>query len=1012
MIPIRLTLHQFLSYRSAVLDFTGIHTACISGPNGAGKSALLEALTWGIWGQSRASNDDDLIHKGATETQVEVIYESRDQVYRILRTRSLQSSTHLEWQIQSISGWRSLTRKGLRATQQAIQAQLHLDYETFINSAYLRQGRADEFTVKRPGERKQILAEILKLGDYESLAEQCRDHAKTAKLQSEVLLKQLNRSQEQKAEISTIQSNLETLQQQLQLLQTEQASDQEQLQCLKEQAEQRQTLHQHYQNLTQQLTNLTETLQTTENQWRHCRQQQQELEDLLHREPLILKGSQRYEVAFEEDQRLNQLFQRHQALTQDRHQLQDQLTQHQQKQILDLQHQKAELAALNHQRQSDHHILQDQERITQALQTYRHAKEALTLFDRKHGQAAPLLAQHQVLAQQLQQQKGQLLTRRSVIQEQIDSIQTQQAQWQEAQQTVLVIEAELATLQKQRVYRQRVYEKAQERRLFVYKLQERLRSLQRQWQLVEEAQHLIRRENATNTSSSTPVACPLCTQRLTETLRQTVLDKQLQELSDLEAEMLVIREQLAVADREIELLDLEYQSLSDELDVIERQQEAKGRFQYQVESGRTQLAQLQQLQQQLERIETTLATETYAASVQEQLAKLEAELAALGYDEKDHTLCRNEVDRWRWAESKSSELKKAQSRQAKLEHDIQLLHQSIQAAEASFETSPQTQALKQTLQALDQSIESLGYDVSYHQAVRSELTQTHIWLSQRETLYQAHQQLPDCQARCQTLVAQLQQQRQTFTQSTRKLEELHQQLTQLPIVTESQIKTVTARITQRRHHLDQLIAQIGATQQRLEQKQQLDQEQATLTQQLHQIRHQTQVYQELAHAFGRNGIPALIIENALPELEAEANRILARLTANQLHLKFVTQRSGRRSSKLIDTLDIFIADTQGTRPYETYSGGEAFRINFAIRLALSQFLAQRAGARLQTLLIDEGFGSQDQTGRQQLVAAINAVAPDFARILVITHIPNLKDAFSQRIEVHRGPQGSEVQIIS
>ncbi len=45
-----------------------------------------------------------------------------------------------------------------------------------------------------------------------------------------------------------------------------------------------------------------------------------------------------------------------------------------------------------------------------------------------------------------------------------------------------------------------------------------------------------------------------------------------------------------------------------------------------------------------------------------------------------------------------------------------------------------------------------------------------------------------------------------------------------------------------------------------------------------------------------------------------------------------------------------------------FSGGEAFRVNFAIRLALSEVLAQRAGARLQTLVIDEGFGSQDALG--------------------------------------------------
>jgi exonuclease SbcC len=94
-----------------------------------------------------------------------------------------------------------------------------------------------------------------------------------------------------------------------------------------------------------------------------------------------------------------------------------------------------------------------------------------------------------------------------------------------------------------------------------------------------------------------------------------------------------------------------------------------------------------------------------------------------------------------------------------------------------------------------------------------------------------------------------------------------------------------------------------------------------------------------------------------------------------------------------------------------FSGGEAFRVNFAIRLALSEVLAQRAGARLQTLVIDEGFGSQDTQGRQRLIEAINLVRHDFAKILVITHIDELKDAFPSRIEVEKTANGSTVSVM-
>jgi DNA repair exonuclease SbcCD ATPase subunit len=92
------------------------------------------------------------------------------------------------------------------------------------------------------------------------------------------------------------------------------------------------------------------------------------------------------------------------------------------------------------------------------------------------------------------------------------------------------------------------------------------------------------------------------------------------------------------------------------------------------------------------------------------------------------------------------------------------------------------------------------------------------------------------------------------------------------------------------------------------------------------------------------------------------------------------------------------------------SGGEQFRVNFAIRVALSQLLARRAGTQLQTLIMDEGFGVLDASGREHLVEAINAAQNDFQRILVVTHIDELKDAFPTRIEVTKGADGSEIFV--
>jgi len=169
----------------------------------------------------------------------------------------------------------------------------------------------------------------------------------------------------------------------------------------------------------------------------------------------------------------------------------------------------------------------------------------------------------------------------------------------------------------------------------------------------------------------------------------------------------------------------------------------------------------------------------------------------------------------------------------------------------------------------------------------------------------------------------------------------------------------------------------------------------------------------LERAFGKDGVPALLIEQALPQIESKANELLERLSDGSMSVRFQTQAAFKDKGRedLKETLDIQISDNAGTRDYEMFSGGEAFRVNFAIRLALSEVLARRKGARLQTLVIDEGFGSQDSQGRQRLVEAIKHVQSDFAKILVITHLEELKDAFPNRIEVEKTGGSSMIRVI-
>src|SRR4030043_1115055 len=192
MIPVKLSFKNFLCYRENVppLSFEGIHVACLCGDNGNGKSALFDAITWALWGKSRARNDDELIHSGQSEMEIELEFISGEQKYRVLRKHARNPSkaragqTVLELQIAGNGTFRPISGNSLLETQKKIIELLNLDYETFKNSAFLRQGHADEFSIKRPGERKEILANILGLSHYDELERRAKDLANDRRIEA------------------------------------------------------------------------------------------------------------------------------------------------------------------------------------------------------------------------------------------------------------------------------------------------------------------------------------------------------------------------------------------------------------------------------------------------------------------------------------------------------------------------------------------------------------------------------------------------------------------------------------------------------------------------------------------------------------------------------------------------------------------------------------------------------------------------------------------------------------
>lgn len=195
----------------------------------------------------------------------------------------------------------------------------------------------------------------------------------------------------------------------------------------------------------------------------------------------------------------------------------------------------------------------------------------------------------------------------------------------------------------------------------------------------------------------------------------------------------------------------------------------------------------------------------------------------------------------------------------------------------------------------------------------------------------------------------------------------------------------------------------------------LESESKLLEDELIELRQLYDDYSDLIIAFGKKGIQAAIIENSLPEIEDEINKILKSLTNGSVSIQFRTQKerkSKTSNASSIETLDIIIISENGERTYETYSGGEKFRVDFACHVGLSKFLAKRADATIEFFIIDEGLGSQDYEAKRNFVDVVKQLTEYFEQIMLITHLDDIKESFTNKIFVEKTPNmGSKIKLI-
>ncbi len=859
MIPLKLSLENFLCYGENLptLDLDGVHVACLCGNNGHGKSALLDAITWALWGKARSKSNDELVHYSRTDMWVQLDFLARESAYRVLRRysaaggRRRSSTSDLQLQLMSDDNPVPITGNTIRDTQSRIDQIIGMDYETFINSAFLLQGRADEFTNKSPGDRKEVLAKVLELELYDRLQDRAKEGGDKHRTTATVLEADLTRLGAEVARKDGVSQDLQDVERQSERFAQELGDARTKADSLKLQVDDLERIAQERTKLLESIPHIKGEISSLETQLSATQERIDRYESLVARREEIILGLARYKELRLTYLELDQARERHDQLTGRRSDLERQLADA-----------KARL----------------EERISQGR-------------TKLESQLKPKASQAASLQEHIESARNEL----DLVESEERTTSQDQVRLQEASSLVGQHKA----------------------------MSEQLKA---------EGLELRSKLNLT-TGAGSAGDCPLCgttlgeegCRHLAETYQRQINEK---------------LEQYKREEASLKKAEQEAQTLGEELP--RRQQDIRRRK--------------EAAQNTLTKLQFGLSESTAAA---QEISDLESSIAQQERDLAQKTFAPD-------------------------------LHQELKQVTGDMDT--------------------LAYDQGRHRELYRQMDEHRAFEENSRLLEEAEVQLPQAREFASTTFGMLDLRRKDLESSMARATEIESRTTGLGDL-RVELETCQRVVASLERQQEDMLRRQGELQGALRKLEQVSADMDVKERSLKDARDSQGIYQDLAEAFGRRGIQAMLIETVLPRVEDEANALLGRMTDGRMNVKLETQRQ-RRSGRgePIETLEIIISDEVGPRSYELFSGGEAFRINLALRIALSKVLANRKGAPLPVLFIDEGFGTQDAMGRERILDVISAIQDDFEKIIVISHLDDIREAFPVRIEVLKEEAGSTFWI--
>ncbi len=999
MIPVSLKLKNFMTYRNPPeFEFEKLEQlTCFTGNNGHGKSSMVDSFTWCLWGEVfnrkpagvQGKIDQALLTVGETDMYVEAVFRQNGETYKVIRSYS--KGRYKEKRTLDVFCWRENNWASISSDysslneREILQKIIPVTYQTFINTSYLVQGKYDEFTKKSPSKRKDLIIPLVVHPMYAVIHDQAKHVKRDLGITETTISDKIHEIQTILETRSGIQGELDTVHAILQTTQAAKTESYQKLQALIQVQARLQAQSEQEQQAQKRLDNVQKSIHRVQNQIHQATTQIGKLKTVVDDKEAIEAAYAEYQQEEEALQVLHTYELQYRDILREIDQKDNVLKLRIQKLRLEIANIEARLEALD--------IITKQEDATIAAYTEYQQKETETEeYDKKAVLHQEACMRRNTILEEVSISFMKLRSDCEALQKQLSGYQKLESIRHSKQCVVQAIQG----LTEQQNF---LVGMKNELHILGNTLEEKITALtdHKITAAMKMANVDLVHFALVKLEDGEPSNCPTCLQDIPSD-RIIELQNHAETLTE---EGMHFATHKSRVTREIEQLKLEQDTLKHKIDDVEEALKHLPERQAILQKYTEEEAAILQLQSEIERLAKESSQERFESELQRLTEDIDSEIATIGFSVAHvKKLSVYLVD--------NAFIKHAMGVLQNAKQDVATFTQTLTEKTTEydglvrkFKEKEHTKEEQERLKTLLGEVNACGCTINDIDTKRREL-------QQKKNVPERFQILQGAIVNFESSQKHLDGLNQQTDMLNEQMADLQKKATGIEATQES-IKTIVQnKIEEERKHSEfqetekQHLTVKGELQEKLDLIARKKAEQKDLYEQLFEVQKRLILNTHLVEICGREGVPTHLLKQTIESVEFEANDILDRITEGTTRLTLETEKK-LKSGDIRDTLDIKIQTDGYDRYYEPYSGGQKFRIDFALRIGLSKVLATQAGNPLEFLVIDEGFGTQDDNGLTQVVQALKEIQSDFKQVVIITHISKLQELFGTRVNFQLDP---------